>query len=438
MSLVPRTAIALSSAATTVGACYSTYLTAIGIAAHGELRDQRAKGWSDRSPSTRFRILIPAHNEELLIKDTVAAARELRYPAHLYEIHVVADNCTDRTAEIADEAGAHVHRRRAPDNPGKGPALTWLLAALPTGEPHDAFIILDADTVVEPDMLRAFDASFADGAEVVQGHYAVRGEGAGGEVDLRSAAFAVRHLVRPAGRVRLGGSSSLYGNGMAFSERIARAFPWSSHLTEDLDMGLRLLLAGETVDFAPRAVVRGEMPNTLDAATSQHERWESGRRSVTKTYLPRLLAAANGKRHGKRWAYIDASLDIAMPPFGTLAAVTGAGAAGFALAGTGRTRSIGAAIGLGSIGLQTLHILASLRLAGAPFSVYRSLLRAPLNIVWKIGVLGRTLRHGPTDWVRTSRNDDHDGNHATAQLKTLNDQTTHDQHHHDNARRFVS
>ena len=426
-----------------VGACYSTYLTVIGIAAHGELRDQRTRQWGDTQPSTRFRVLIPAHNEEVLIKDTVAAARELHYPAHLYEIHVVADNCTDRTADIAEQAGAHVHRRRAPGNPGKGPALTWLLAALPRGEPRDAFIILDADTVVEPDLLRAFDASFADGAEVVQGHYAVRGEGSGGEVDLRSAAFAVRHLVRPAGRVRLGGSSSLYGNGMAFSERIARAFPWSSHLTEDLDMGLRLLLAGETVDFAPRAVVRGEMPDTLDAATSQHERWESGRRSVAKTYVPRLLRAASGRRHEKRWAYIDASLDIAMPPFGTLAAATGAGAAGFALAGTGRTRSIGAAIGLGSLGLQTLHILTSLRLAGAPLSVYRSLLRAPMNIVWKLGVLGRTLRQGPTDWVRTSRNDDHPDSPTTPELKTTNDQITndqnhHDQNHHDNARRFVS
>ena len=438
MSLVPRTAIALSSAATTVGACYSTYLTVVGIAAHGELRRQRTAGWGDTPPSTRFRILIPAHNEEVLIKDTVAAARELRYPAHLYEIHVVADNCTDRTAQIADEAGAYVHRRWAPNSPGKGPALMWLMAALPAGEPNDAFVIVDADTVVEPDMLRAFNVSFAEGAEVVQGHYAVRGEGAGGEVDLRSAAFAVRHLVRPAGRVRLGGSSSLYGNGMAFSERIARAFPWSAHLTEDLDMGLRLLLAGETVDFASRAVVRGEMPDTLDAATSQHERWESGRRSVAKTYLPRLVSAANGKRHGKRWAYLDASLDIAMPPFGTLAAITGAGAAGFALAGAGRTRSIGTAVGLGSLGLQAMHVFASLRLAGAPFSVYRSLLRAPLNIVWKIGLVGRTLRQGPTNWVRTSRNDDQAAKHAQPELKPANDPTNHDQNHHDNARRFVS
>jgi len=226
------------------------------------------------------------------------------YPSSLFEVHVVADNCSDRTAAIAQDAGAIVHRRDIPDAPGKGPALMWLLDRLPQGGPGDAIVIVDADTLVDPNMLASFASNFANGATAVQGHYAVRGEGGGGEVDLRSAAFAVRHLVRPAGRVRLGGSSSLYGNGMAFDERIARRFPWSAHLTEDLEMGLRLLLAGERVEFAPGALVRGEMPDSLKGAESQHERWEAGRRSVARRYGPRLLDAARVRTHGKRWAYV--------------------------------------------------------------------------------------------------------------------------------------
>jgi len=238
------------------------------------------------------------------------------------------------------------------------------------------------------------------------GHYAVRDEVAGGEVSLRSAAFAVRPLVRPAGRVRLSGSSSLYGNGMAFTEQIARQFPWSSHLTEDLDMGLRLLLAGHRVDFAPDALVRGEMPETRDGATSQHQRWEAGRRSVAVTYMPRLLGAARRKAHDRRWPYIDAAIDISMPPYGSLVAATAAGTAGLALFGRGATRRYGLGAGAASLGMLGWHVLTSLRLADAPPEVYRSLLQAPANIIWKLRVVAGTMREGPADWVRTSRNDE--------------------------------
>ena len=405
-SAVRATGATTAAAASTILMGHSLYLTTVGVAARralaGEPRDPV------REPATRFRVLIPAHNEELLIKDTLGALLKLDYPSELIEIHVVADNCTDRTAEIAQSPRVEVHERFDPDHPGKGPALNWMMSRLAPTDTVDldrtVLVFLDADSIVQPDFLSQLNARFIDGAEAVQAQYAVRDESAGGEVSFRSAAFAVRHLVRPAGRVHLGGSSSLYGNGMAFTEAVARKFSWSPHLTEDLDMGLRLLLAGETVQFAPEAVVRGEMPNTATSAESQHQRWEMGRQAVARAYVPELLAAAKERRHDRSWAYVDAAIDISMPPFGTMMLMGALSTTASGLLGRSASRHVGVGAGITGLALLSAHVIDSLRLAEAPPEVFRSLARAPQNALWKLGVLWRSRSDSGEDWIRTTRN----------------------------------
>src|SRR5262245_398722 len=95
------------------------------------------------SPTQRFLFLIPAHNEERLLPSLVENLSRLDYPRELYAIHVVADNCTDRTAELARAGGAIAHERFDSENAGKGYALQWLLQQIwERQEPHDALIIL--------------------------------------------------------------------------------------------------------------------------------------------------------------------------------------------------------------------------------------------------------------------------------------------------------
>ena len=130
-------------------------------------------------PRTRFLVLIPAHNEEALLPATLDSLALLDYPRELYAVHVVADNCDDRTAEIARLKGAgatriEVHERHDPQLRGKGHALRWLLERLwAAGEPHDAVVILDADSVVTPNFLRAMAARLERGERVIQAYYAV-------------------------------------------------------------------------------------------------------------------------------------------------------------------------------------------------------------------------------------------------------------------------
>ena len=300
---------------------YLTVLTASAWVATAR-REHRAPG-----AATRFAILIPAHDEEAVIGDTLAALAALDYPPDLRSVHVVADHCSDRTVELVAAAGVDV-RENSSGSRGKGPALQWLLDAVlgdadAAGRPIDAVVIVDADTVVAPGFLGAVAAQLEDGASVVQGQYRVRDPGASAATALRSAALALRHHLRPLGRTAIGGSCGLFGNGMAFRTEVLRARAWTDHLTEDIELQNELLLDGVLVAYAPDAVVEAAMPTTLEGARTQNERWERGRIELARRFVPRLVGLAR-RDASRRVAAVDEVLDHLVPPMSVLVAATGA------------------------------------------------------------------------------------------------------------------
>jgi cellulose synthase/poly-beta-1,6-N-acetylglucosamine synthase-like glycosyltransferase len=397
--LVPQTMLVLVSG-------YQLLLAAIAARRHARGLDRTAL--PDRAHH-RFVILVPAHNEELLIASTVASLRALDYPQELFRIHVVADNCTDSTAERARAAGAEVHVRFALDARGKGPALQWLLQRLwSLGDPHDAVVIVDADSTLSANFLRVMDAKLTEGHRVVQGYYAVRDPGTSWNVGLRYAGFALRHYLRPLARTAFGGSCGLYGNGMAFRSEILRDRPLTAHLTEDMELQLELLLAGVPVAFAPDAVVEAEMPTSLAGAQSQQQRWEQGRLDLARRYLPALVRTPRVRGRHQRVAQLDAAVDQVIPPFSVVAAATViTGLGGVALRSVWPSRAARFALPLAAAiaAAQALYLFVGLRLVHAPRAVYRSLVFAPVLIVWKVLLwLQVFLRPGSSTWVRTTRN----------------------------------
>jgi 1,2-diacylglycerol 3-beta-glucosyltransferase len=372
-------------------------------------------------PAHRILLLIPAHNEAALLPATLANLRKLDYPAELYEIHVVADNCSDNTAELARAGGAIVHKRFHDTLKGKGYALQWLLRHVWAAEtPHDAIVILDADSIVSPNFLRVMDAQLTIGARAVQAYYAVCDPCSSPLVGLRYMAMVMVNYLRPLGRMLLGGSAGLKGNGMLFRAELLRQHEWTGHLTEDIEFHMSLIAAGEQVLFAPDAVVWAEMPKTLAESTTQNERWERGRVEMLGRYLPRLLGDASRALGRGQWhrAYLnfDAAMEHLIPPFTVLVSLSlllsTATVLLFALsiwfvpsAVSWASANVLLALFL-TLGLA-LYLGIGLHLARTPKHIYKALLHAPAFTFWKLALYGRVLTgRQQKGWIRTARNED--------------------------------
>jgi cellulose synthase/poly-beta-1,6-N-acetylglucosamine synthase-like glycosyltransferase len=397
-------ASATLTAATAINGTLAAYLGLVTIA--GARRPQA--GRPSVTPTTKFVILVPAHDEEAVIADTLRSFAEIAYPAELFKVHVVADNCSDSTADIVRAHGRQAHERHAPEEPGKGPALNWLFDRLDADGNFDVAVVIDADTIVDPGFLSAMDDAFGRGAVAAQGYYSVRAPGASPAAGVRYAALACRHHLRPLGRRRLGASCGLYGNGMAFRRDVLRRRRWTGHLVEDAEFQMELLIRdGEIVTYVPGALVEAEMPSTLDAAESQNARWERGRIEIARRYVPVLARMLPHAPRGRRVAYADAIADHLLPPLSAMVALQSA---------TFVVNIFASALGVpqsrrrATVDVITLvilggHVVAGLRSVTAPPSVYRSLGRAPAMVVWKVGLWRRALRPATeVTWQRTTRN----------------------------------
>jgi len=359
---------------------------------------------------TRVVVLVPAHDEAGLIARCVRSLAAQTYRSDLYNVVVIADNCTDDTAALARAAGAEVLVRDEPDERGKGRALRWAIdRILADGSAPDAIAVVDADSVAGPDFLATLVGPFERGALAVQGESLLSEDGSPLSA-FRAAAFLLVNRVRPAGRAVLGLPSHLAGNGMLFGRELLRSHPWDAFTsTEDLEYSIKLRLAGIRPAFARGAILHSPAAPSAEAALHQQLRWEGGKLHVARTQIPRLVAAA--LRTG-RPLLLDAAFELAVLPLGLLAALAGAGTvAGAALVWAGALRGWSLIPWLVALAAIPLYVLIGLRAAHAPRSAYRALAHAPLFVVTKLGRAHRLFTFRADTWVRTPRDRGNDDGH---------------------------
>ena len=353
----------------------------------------------------RFEVVVPAHDEARGIAATVASLLAVDYPRALRRVVVVADNCTDDTSARARAAGARVLLRDEPSLRGKGYALRHAFEVILAEGWADAIVVVDADTVVSPDLLRAFAARLDAGSSAVQADYAVRNPGASWRTLLSSVALGAVHTLRSLARERLLLSSGLRGNGMCFTTALLRAVPHDAFsVVEDLEYGVRLGVAGHRVHYAGEAHVYGEMPAGERAAGTQRRRWEAGRRRMARLHAGRLLARALRMRDR---VSMDLAIDLLVPPLATLVALTVLGlAASAALSwrdgSPGRRR-----LGLARLraGLSA-YVLRGWQLSGTGARGLLALRFVPRYLAWKLALLCRRSTRAGSEWVRTARGDE--------------------------------
>src|SRR5579884_582843 len=268
---------------------------------------------------TRFAVLIPAHNEEALLSDLLGSLSQLAYPKELYSVYVIADNCNDGTADIARRfEGVRVYERFDTEKRGKGYALDWMWQRMEeSGLVYDAYLILDADSVVVPRFLEAMNKELVKGTRALQACNTVLNVADSPSTALRWIALTLMNHVRPLGRNRLGGSSTLTGNGMCLSRELLLRHPWRAFgIAEDYQYYLDIVQDGEVVRYVPEAIVRSHMPTTFDSMRTQDVRWEapSPQQSRWRTAL-RLLGTGLRQRSFVR---VEAAAELLAPPLSVL------------------------------------------------------------------------------------------------------------------------
>ncbi len=353
------------------------------------------------SPVGRLAVLMPAHDEAEGILGPIRSVLAQFGPGD--RLLVVADNCTDATAEVARAAGAEVVERNDPGRRGKGYALDFGVRWLER-DPPDVVVIVDADCRVGPQALQRLATTCVASGGPVQALYLMRAP-PGARVGQRIAEFAwlVKNRLRPAGYAAWGFPCPLMGTGMAFPWRIICRAPLATgHLVEDMQLGLDLAIAGTPPLFCEEAGVESMFPTDAGGAKSQRTRWEHGHLSVIASVAPRMLVTALRRRNGRLLAMV---LDLCIPPLASLvlalAAVTAVDAVGW-FGGAGA-----AATGIAAVawGMLFAGVLGAWFREGRKVVSVTDLLALPFYVFGKIPVYVRLFTKRQVDWVRTRRDD---------------------------------
>ncbi len=381
-----------ASTASALVVAYLVVLTAVAaIASRSKVEPRHVLG------SVRLLVIVPAHNEADLLPDLAASIHAQTLPRGQFDVHVVADNCTDATAAIAQAAGFITHERHNTTHRGKGHALDWLMKRLKKqGIQTNAFVYIDADSRISSNCLEVIARRFAEGEQAVQVFYGVAAPETSWSKAARAAAMLLVNYVRPLGRSRIGGSAGVKGTGMAFSPSLVQDHAWGGALAEDAEFHLDLVLGGHRVAFEPAATVLAHVPASLEAAETQNRRWEAGRIDLVRSFVPRLLGQFI---RGRGILPLDAAIDLLIPPLSVLAAILLVNTAFSAfLEPSLLTLNFAALAGL------AIHVVAGMAIGGATWVHYKALLMSPVFILWKVRLYLPILAgRRPVGWLKTER-----------------------------------
>ena len=260
----------------------------------------------------RYAILIAARNEEAVLPYLLQSIRAQDYPAERITTYVVADNCTDRTAEAAEANGARVYRRFDRSRIGKGYALHDLLDWIRRGdglEQYDAFLIFDADNLLCPDYISKINRTYSDGFEAFHGYRNTKNFG---DIWI-SSAYALWYLHDSvhlnAARMMLGTTCAVTGTGFGFTRALLeRIDGWSFFtLTEDVEFDNWCAVNGVRIGFCREAMLYDEQASTFAQSWKQRIRWTQGGLQVSLLYAGRQLRGMlRGGRTG--WASFEAAI----------------------------------------------------------------------------------------------------------------------------------
>ena len=347
-----------------------------------------------RSNAWRVAVVIPAHNEVANIASCVQSLLGTERGNMQRGVYVIADNCTDDTALVAESIGANVLTRTNEAERGKGYALHFAFTSLESLH-YDCLLVVDADTTVATNFIVAAAGALRDGAHAVQARYLVRNLEEGIRTRLMGLALRAFNVVRPLGREHLGLSVGILGNGFGLRSETLRAVPYlASSVVEDLEYHLALVQSGYRVQFVNETAVFGEMPVRGGGVKTQRSRWEGGRLRMMYEKGPELLRRVLSGR----LIFLEPLLELLLLPLAfhvTLLAVA-----------ISTPQAVVRNIGLASVGVVLFHLATTIVVGGGSWRDIGTLAIAPFYVFWKLTQIPSALRNARSNnsWERTKRN----------------------------------
>lgn len=349
-----------------------------------------------------FAILVPAHNEELLISRLCESLLKIQYPSDHYEIFIIVDNCSDQTAEIAKTFPVQALIRNDSLQIGKGYAINWALDQI-VFEKYDAVFMVDADNIVDPMILIELNRSINRGEKAIQCYNTVGNRSDSWFSQLLFVSRTINNLLYHHAKYKLGLSSYLTGNGMCFSVALLRTRGWHAFsVGEDWEYYSDLIEEGVKISFARYAKVFHQESRSLKQATSQRLRWSSGRFNVLRRFGVNLFV--KGLRN-RDWFTLDASLPLIFPNYSLQANLTVLAFIVCLIPPSSAFKTAIIGLSLGILFLQFMLFASGVYLAGDHWKVFKAMLYIPLFLIWKsiIDFLSFTRIYRANRWIRTER-----------------------------------
>lgn len=250
----------------------------------------------------KFAFIIAARNESAVIGNLIKSIKQQNYPSELIDVIVVADNCTDNTAEIARENGAICYERFNNILVGKGYALDYVFNKIveTSGDytAYDGYFIFDADNVIDRNYVREMNKVFDSGYNVITSYRNSKNY----DTNWITAGYSLwfireaKYLNNP--RMMLKTSCAVSGTGfLVNSQIIKKNNGWKFNLlTEDIQFSVVNILEGEKIGYCENAMFYDEQPTTFIQSWNQRMRWSKGFYQVMFKYGRELIAMMFKKR----------------------------------------------------------------------------------------------------------------------------------------------
>lgn len=252
----------------------------------------------------RFAAIIAARNEESVIGNLIESLKLQDYPSDLLDVIVVADNCDDRTAEVAKKAGAIVYKRFNKAEIGKRFVLKFVFEKIfAERDIYDAFCIFDADNVVDPHFISAMNRAVSAGYSVAQGYRDIKNPEDTWVSGGHALFYWIQNRFYNYARSYFGLSVNINGTGYMVTTDLIKKYGFDmTTVTEDMEYSMQCVLTGNIVGWVPEAIIYDEQPLTLRQSVRQRIRWTNGYIQVFFKFFGKYVKKISS---GPSWPVVD-------------------------------------------------------------------------------------------------------------------------------------